>query len=1169
MKKLFLLLFVNVLLFAVPNKLRNFTLVHSDNIRGDVKMIGNSVLEKYHNGWDTDQCPNQRTQNNHITAVYADKDNDPNTYNSTWAKLKLPAGVDSSNILYAYLYWQGRTKVNNNTTIQYGPKIKLKFYGFPNYKNITSIPEKFNYRYGDYQGVADVTELLKQSIDYVNNTVIATQGYEQPVWVADLYTKAGGSNLYGAWSLVVAYKDNNAHLKNITLYDGYDEIYNESKSYTLNGFLTPQRGVVNAKFMVFAGEGDVVYPDSISLTNPNGTPISLGNDFFHSSEDIDGVNILDREPNCQNTIGIDLRTVSVGTNANTPIIGNNQNSTTVTLSSNGDQYFPGVFIFSTDLYEPRICYYIDTIKDEDNTIVYENKHFVKDINPNKNYQISLWVSNMKKTASDEDIEIAKKVQVFLDTSDFNYTTSSTFIQNLGENSLSLKTDIKDSDTFEFNGTNGHTYRVGIGANSIEGGTIDVASSFNDNTKKAFIDFNGTFDLSDAQEINLDNIFHLKAAFATTSVTINKTEALPIPKCIDFDSSGSVFSPANGKFNVVNTNFTGNIDPLNQNDPKNALYTQIANQPFNVKVLSLKDDFKTLETFNGDVEIDLIPTPTYAQSDTDDIKTEKCKNAYTLTKKTITFADENQKNVNFIYPSINKDVTFRIVSFDYSGCNRESGFIARIRCMFKHFKNTIPSCANKCIKIYKTKDARKCMRCMFNNSNIDKNYICARDHFAIRPDHFKIIANGVNRADNNISFVTIKAFDKLNNIVTEYNISSLDLNMSAVDSSSLCASANVNYDFTFKNGIANVNYIKYPEVGNIQLQISEKVGNEFALVDQNDTSNSQRLIPMASSNTFSVLPDHFAIYNINAYNFNHANFTYLSKDLNMSGILSTIIEAHNANDQVTHNYSNVCYATQVDVNVSHSSNTPMTNLNNILTQYSSNQKDDDILFTLNENNFTNGQAVLNLKINFDRNSAAGYEVSPFTLTLNDINVMDENETNGSAIINQNMNFIYGRILTQDVATIENVANLKIIFQKFNGFEWVNNTEHDNKIYGDVNNTFTTSNVNIALNENTINNAEQNISLSPNINVRPYKVRLHLNIPTWLWYSMYGSNYVTPSNTNIDCFTHPCVNVLFLRKSEKGWGGIGTNEKENNVSKNTINSNIKQNTKKDIIFHKLTW
>jgi len=1164
MKKIILILFVNIFLFANSYvNLRDFSLYRSDNIRGDVVMVGNSVLQT-----PSGVCASLTTQNNRIYAVYADKDNDPNTYNSTWAKLKLPAGVDSSKIVYALLYWQGRVGYSSNL-FKYGPKIKLKLYGNSNYTDITSIPEKFNNRYGDYQGVADVTDLLKQSIDNVDQSIISTTGYQEPIWVANLYTAANGRNLYGAWSLIVVYKDDNAHLKNITLFDGYDEIYNESKSFNLTGFLTPQRGVVNAKFMVFSGEGDVVYRDSISLTNNQNQPIPLGTDFFHSSEDIDGVNITDRDPSCQNTIGIDLRTISIGSNAAIPIIGNNQNSTTVTLSSNGDQYFPGVFIFSTDLYEPRVCYYIDTITDEDNNIVYENKHFVKDVDLHKKYKVSFWIANMKKSPDDEDIEVAKKVQVFVDTEDFNYTTSSTYIKNLGDTNFNHKTDANDTDIYTFTMPNNHRYKLGIGANGFEGGTIDVANNFSDTSKIAFIDLNGSFTLTDANEINLDNIFHFKAAFATTSVTIAPSEALPIPKCIDFNSQGSVFAPANGKFNVVNENFpaSSNIDPLSVTDPKNALYTQIANKSFNIQILSLDNDYTTLTNFNGDVEVDLIPTPNFAPTDTDTIKESKCELAPTLQSVDVSFNNEDRKTISFIYPKVNQNVTFRITSFDYTGCNYETGFQARIRCMFRHYQDTVSECANECIYITSNTGARNCMRCMLKNRNIPKATTCARNNFAIRPDHFIISANGINRADNNISFVTIKSVDFTGNIATDYNVSSNDLNLSAIDLNPSCSSEDVDYDFEFKNGIAYINYIKYPEVGNIQLKLSEKLSKEYAIVDQNDTTQSQRLISISSSNPFRVLPDHFAIYNINSYNFNTASFTYLSNDLNMSAIFSATIEAQNANNQITHNYSQNCYAKNIDINISHIASTPIIGINNVLTQYSSTPKNLPISFQLNDQNFTNGQANLNLNINFDRKPSV--VVNPFNFTLQNINIVDQNGTIGATALSNSFYFVYGKIAPKDTVTIKNQADLYIPFVIYNGNKWVTNIAHNNKIYGDVNNTYSTSNISVSLNENAIIHGEQNITMIPNTTNRPYKVKLHLNIPTWLWYSPYNKTYMAPNNNNTNCLTHPCVNVLFLKSSTKTWGGTGTNRSENDVNTNTVNSEIKQNNIKNDIYNRINW
>ena len=499
---------------------------------------------------------------------------------------------------------------------------------------------------------------------------------------------------------------------------------------------------------------------------------------------------------------------------------------------------------------------------------------------------------------------------------------------------------------------------------------------------------------------------------------------------------------------------------------------------------------------------------------------------------------------------------------------------KINKAYKNVKVEFKVCANYDSYGYVLYPLATCKHKDTCNSNTTKNKICYRyfqnsDAFAIRPNSFKITGNGINRADNNISFISIKALDYANNETNNYNEESNNLNIKANDINPSCNVATPTYNFTFKNGLANIDYIKYPEVGDIKLILSEKVGKEFAIVDEDDTLDNDRLISEGTSPNFAVLPDHFSIYNLNLQNFNNGSFTYLSKDLEMSSILQAIIEAQNANNQITHNYSSNCYAKKLDVNITHSSDTSMNHLNNILTQYSSTPKNNPISFTLNENNFTNGDANLNLKINFDRSPNRNYEVNPFTLTLNNISVEDENHTIGVANINQSTKFIYGRVVTEDKTTIDNEVNLTIKFEDYNGFEWKINTAHNNKIYGDVNSTYTSANVNIILNESLIHNGIQDITISPNVNTRPYKVKLHLNIPTWLWYSLYNMVYASPNSNNTKCSTHPCDNVLFLKSGNKGWAGAGTNENDNNVTKNTINSKIKQNTKKNNNFHKISW
>ena len=59
--------------------------------------------------------------------------------------------------------------------------------------------------------------------------------------------------------------------------------------------------------------------------------------------------VTSRTPSFQNNLGYDADLFST-----TGVLGNNQRSTQVRLSTSGDAYQPGVVTIATDLYAPRI-----------------------------------------------------------------------------------------------------------------------------------------------------------------------------------------------------------------------------------------------------------------------------------------------------------------------------------------------------------------------------------------------------------------------------------------------------------------------------------------------------------------------------------------------------------------------------------------------------------------------------------------------------------------------------------------------------------------------------------------------------------------------------------------------------------------------------------------------
>jgi len=79
------------------------------NVKGDFTMLGNTNL--------TPQSYSTTTNNNGQFMQYVDIDNDPNTFNSSSSTLTLStengAIPNCSNIVYAGLYWTGKSSTSN------------------------------------------------------------------------------------------------------------------------------------------------------------------------------------------------------------------------------------------------------------------------------------------------------------------------------------------------------------------------------------------------------------------------------------------------------------------------------------------------------------------------------------------------------------------------------------------------------------------------------------------------------------------------------------------------------------------------------------------------------------------------------------------------------------------------------------------------------------------------------------------------------------------------------------------------------------------------------------------------------------------------------------------------------------------------------------------------
>lgn len=313
---------------------------------------------------------------------------------------------------------------------------------------------------------------------------------------------------------------------------------------------------------------------------------------------------------------------------------------------------------------------------------------------------------------------------------------------------------------------------------------------------------------------------------------------------------------------------------------------------------------------------------------------------------------------------------------------------------------------------------------------------SRNTFAIRPNDFNstITANQIFIAEHNSS-ITFNANQYNGAGSTDYNESmgstfAVDINIS--DGSKVCAapSITINPNVVFADGIITNNY-SFGNIGDFNLSIHERNGNEYAYVDQSDTNDALRLITPYEQQ-IKVIP---ALFQIDG-NFTNAgnNFTYLSNfeafpnsaDRNMSALLDLNISAKGeTNTTIMSNYTSLCYAK--DGNLTTTLNAPLiinpaTALSKVLWYDRKHNLGSSVpitnatsyLMELNSTQFdstdTNGTAQVQYLINFDRNVSQSSR--PINFRLNAIQHRDSDNVTGARVLNQTTTFYYGRVHAPD-------------------------------------------------------------------------------------------------------------------------------------------------------------
>ncbi|HWI40521.1 MAG TPA: hypothetical protein VNX25_03435, partial [Verrucomicrobiae bacterium] len=230
---------------------RPFTERFSVNSRGDIKLIGNTIITCDPAGrTNGDVCAAGRSATGNkldsqaFNMVYVNIDGQ--AISSSSADLSLPAG---SSVLWAGLYWGGDT-----SSTQASPPyttVKLKTPASGGYITVNAANTDIGLGGGNlatfYSCFADVTSYVRS-------------GMSGTYTLADMQTNlkpTGTPSWFGGWGLVVVFSSTSMPLRNLVVFDGFAEIGNNSGIVIpLSGFTTPLNGPVGTTvgFMVEQGE---------------------------------------------------------------------------------------------------------------------------------------------------------------------------------------------------------------------------------------------------------------------------------------------------------------------------------------------------------------------------------------------------------------------------------------------------------------------------------------------------------------------------------------------------------------------------------------------------------------------------------------------------------------------------------------------------------------------------------------------------------------------------------------------------------------------------------------------------------------------------------------------------------------------------------------------------
>ncbi len=1006
---------------------KSYSLVYTNNIEGDVNIIGNMSLCADQDNDKSCDDPGL-VRNNSIYMIDINNDGNSSTFNLSKAKLELPVG---SEILWAKVYWQGMLYKGIDHEKGKTAKILFKTPSASSYVTIDETSPQYSHNWvyysSDrfyYQASADVTDMVKSGGEgwYTVANVYSRTGSHSIDGLSDLPPghpfvvvddddgiPPGGS--YGGWSLVVAYKNKALPLKNISIFDGYMGIVGiydvdaaekyakenncskagvaQSIDIPLSGFLTPKTGKVKSKFIIFAGEGDVgegctwARGDMLQLAEKDGTKHLLTNarnpsdDTFNSSISEFGVDInssmLDPYYST-NKNGIDIDTFDTST-----IIQNNQTSTTITINTNGDGYHPSVFALSTQIYESQLCYIEDYYL---NGFLYDGKA----VSPGTELDV-------KTTIKNEGVDRAKEISIRIPSAKIlKYTADSIKLDG------TPKTDLLDGDEAEAIDEN-ISARIGVTASGMSGGYLDGGATTNLEYKVAlFYDENSS---------TLDRVYEVSYIDDTLGVAFKNLE---LKRC----SGSTAITPTVYKPLVENFNVLERGKPITDAN----ITTKVVNKDINLSLVSLDESLSALRDLNSTVGVMLIDTASG----------NVIKNIGSIN---LSGQNGRAEIPAFKYDKANKQVNARVYY-----CKDIFGNIAA------DWKSCYPAADDVCNPLTgftcKTSDSL--------------------DDFAIRPDSYVVTVapyapDTALKAGKDFN-LSIKALDADGNLVTNFAQSAssykLDINETKSATSNCENNMTVTYvKSNFTDGIASMD-ANYPDVGQLSYEASEILGSEFAKVDEDDTPDNLRLITPVKTISDEIevakmilgwsfkdgdMINGFTYYN--DYNSSDPDASLMAAEFDINATMLSF------NDSPLKNFTDGCYAKDINISFTADLWSDTNNTYEIVAEYS--DKDDvkipqNILksklpetiqtgnltynYKLEDIFFEKGIAEKKARFNLKRDASKALNPLKFTVSNISATVDTVSQTDTTA---KTIKFVYARAHIPDQEAVGKILKAKVFYE----------------------------------------------------------------------------------------------------------------------------------------------